>query len=321
MEHKYNPKDKLSQIPKQPGIYKMLDANGNIIYIGKSKCLRNRVQSYFVKNPKWEKVTRMVSMIKDIEYMVTDTHLEARLLECTLIKDIKPRFNAQMKNDGRYFYIKVENYNKHNALSITDERTDNCFGPFRSRYTISDFLGRLKNFYPIRKSNGRYEVDYHIIPLTMEQKVFYENREVLLELLQEEENIVLLTEALQVKLEEAAAAYRFEMASVYRDLIICFGMLKNGLNGYKTLVSRDILLKLPVGDGYKMFYVSGGNIINTSIIETITEKEKEVFLKESKAIYKDIKILPDNEKAQIDFRDILYSEISDLPLETVEFLS
>lgn len=321
MENKYNPKDKLSQIPKQPGIYKMLDANGNIIYIGKSKCLRNRVQSYFVKNPKWEKVTRMVSMIKDIEYMVTDTHLEARILECTLIKDIKPRFNAQMKNDGRYFYIKVENYNKHNALIITDERTDYCFGPFRSRYIISDFLGRLKNLYPIRKSNGRYEVDYHIIPLTMEQEVFYENREVLLELLQEEENIVLLTEALQERLEEAAAAYRFEMASVYRDLIICFGMLKNGLNGYKTLVSRDILLKLPVGNGCKMFYVSSGNIINTSLVETITEKEKEVFLKESKAIYKDINILPDNEKARIDFRDILYSEISDLPLETVEFLS
>ncbi len=320
MEHKYITREMLLQIPKQPGIYKMLDANGNIIYVGKSKCLRNRVQSYFVKNPKWEKVSRMVSMIKDIDYIVTDTHLEARLLECTLIKDIRPRFNAQMKNDGRYFYIRVENYNKHNALSITDERTDNCFGPFRSRYTISDFLGRLKNLYPIRKSNGRYEVEYHMFPLTMEQDTFNENREVLLELLNEEENIVLLTEALQKKLEEAAAACRFEMASVYRDMIICFGMLRNGLNGYKALASRDILIKLPVGDGCKMFYVSGGNVINTSYMKTITEKEKKVFIKESKAIYKD-KLPSENEKAGIDFRDVLYSEISDLPMEAVEFLS
>lgn len=160
-----------------------------------------------------------------------------------------------------------------------------------------------------------------MFPLNMEQDIFNENREVLLELFNEEENIVLLTEALQVKLEEAAAACRFEMASVYRDMIICSGMLKNGLNGYKTLASRDLLIKLPVGGGYKMFYVSGGNIINTSLMETITEKEKTVFLKESKAIYMDIKMPPDNEKARIDFRDILYSEISDLPLETVEFLS
>jgi excinuclease ABC subunit C len=225
-----------------------------------------------------------------------------------------------MKNDGRYFYIRVENYNKHNALSITDERTDNCFGPFRSRYTISDFLGRLKNLYPIRKSNGRYEVEYHMFPLTMEQDTFNENREVLLEFLNEEENIVLLTEALQEKLEEAAAACRFEMASVYRDMIICFGMLRNGLNGYKALASRDILIKLPVGDGCKMFYVSGGIVINTSYLETITEKEKKVFIKESKAIFKD-KIPSENEKAGIDFRDVLYSEISDLPMEAVEFLS
>lgn len=320
MEHKYITKEKLSQIPKQPGIYKMLDANGNILYIGKSKCLRNRVQSYFVKNPKWEKISRMVSMIKDIDYIVTDTHLEARLLECTLIKEIRPRFNAQMKNDGRYFYIRVENYNKHNALAITEERTDNCFGPFRSRYTISDFLGRLKNLYPIRKSNGRYKVEYHMFPFVMEQDTFYENREVLLELFKKEENIVLLTEALQEKLEEAAAACRFEMASIYRDMIICFGMLKNGLDGYKALASRDILIKLPVGDGYKMFYVSGGNVINTSYREKITEKEKQTFLKASKAIQKNL-ILPDNEKAGIDFRDVLYSEISDLPEEAVEFLS
>ena len=111
-----NIKEKLKQIPKLPGIYKMLDSRGNIIYIGKSKCLQNRVKSYFVASPKWEKVNRMVTMIKDIEYVVTDTHLEARLLECTLIKEHKPRFNAQMKNDQRYFFIKVENYNRYNPL-------------------------------------------------------------------------------------------------------------------------------------------------------------------------------------------------------------
>ena len=75
----------------------MLDFKGNIIYIGKSKCLKKRVHSYFVKSPVWEKAKKMAPLIYDINYIVTDTHLEAMLLECEMIKTIKPYFNAAMK--------------------------------------------------------------------------------------------------------------------------------------------------------------------------------------------------------------------------------
>lgn len=320
MENTYISKDKLKQIPKLPGIYKMLDSRGNIIYIGKSKCLQKRVQSYFVSAPKWEKVNRMVTMIKEIEYIVTDTHLEARLLECKLIKEHKPRFNAQMKNDQRYFFIKVENYNRNNPLSIAEERSENCFGPFRSKYTISEFLDRLKNLYPFTKIDDRYEFEYHMFPVDMEEEVFGRNRELLLEIFTNENCILSFLEGLQSKLSEAATQYRYEIAAIYRDMIHCIRMIKNGLDGYKSLAARDIFLTIPIEAGYKLFYVSGGCIIHSMSCSELAQEVKESFLLESKSkVFCDRDIL-DNEKLWIDYRDILYSEISDMPEKMVEIL-
>lgn len=313
-------KDKLKQIPKLPGIYKMLDSRGNIIYIGKSKCLQNRVRSYFVSTPKWEKVNRMVGMIKDIEYIVTDTHLEARLLECRLIKELKPRFNAQMKNDQRYFFIKVEGYNRYNPLSIVEERTEDSFGPFRSKYTFSEFLDRLKNLYPITKSSLGYEIEFHMFPVIMDEDTFHNNRNLLLELFTKEDKIGLLQEALQAKLKEAAEAYRYEIASVYRDMIQGFQMMKHGLDGYKNLASKNILLAIPLESGYKLFYVCEGNIHHTGIYRELTKEIKENFIQEARRVSKEVVELYDNEKMRLDFHDILYSEISDLPEDVVELL-
>jgi Nuclease subunit of the excinuclease complex len=321
MEHKYITNEKLKQIPKLPGIYKMLDSQGVIIYIGKSKCLQKRVQSYFVKTPKWDKVTRMVPMIRDIEYIVTDTHLEARLLECSLIKEYKPRFNAQMKNDRSYFFIKVEDYNKYNSLSVMEERTDHCFGPFRSKYTISDFLVKLKNIYPITRNDGRYEFEYHIFPIAMEKDLFNQNKAVLSELLASEGNLLLLVNSLQSKLEKAVDSYQFEMASIYRDMISCFQMIKNGLNGYKNLSSRSILLKLPMDNGcYKLFYILNGCIIHSMPTDNVTKNIREDFIKTSELLIPSVHSIQGNEKEWIDYRDIIYSEISDLPEELVELL-
>ncbi len=316
-----NVKEKRKKIPKLPGIYKMLDSRGNIIYIGKSKCLQNRVRSYFAPSPKWEKANRMVTMIKDIEYVVTDTHLEARLLECKLIKEHKPRFNAQMKNDQRYFFIKVENYNRYNPLTISEERTENCFGPFRSKYTISEFLNRLKNLYPIIKSNQVYEFDFHMFPVAMEEYIFNQNRDILLELFEMEDNISILMEVLQSKLEEASSEYRYEIALIYRDIIKCFRMIKNGLDGYKELASNNILLTIPIEIGYKLFLVSKGNMIHSMICNELNQEIKERFISEGMLRVDEFVFPSDDEKIWIDYRDILYSEISDLSEEMVEIIS
>lgn len=328
MNNIYISKEKLRQIPELPGIYKMLDSRGTIIYIGKSKNLRKRVQSYFATTPKWEKVKKMVSLIRDIEYTVTDTHLEARLLECRLIKEHKPTFNSQMKNDRGYFFLKVEEYGRNaKPLTISDDRTTDCFGPFRGRFAMQEFIERLNNFYPIVKKGKGYEFAYHLFPVQMDEAAFCANRRVLLELFTDEENIDNITEALQEKLDEAVADYRYEAAALYRDLIIRFRTIKNGINGYKELLKRNKVLELPISNGrYKLFYISNGLIINSKIGDEPGKAHKDIFIKESE-ILKASKInqaeaavpLPD-EKSWIDYRDILYSEILNLPENMVELL-
>jgi excinuclease ABC subunit C len=320
MNHTSFIKDKIKQIPELPGIYKMLDSRGNIIYIGKSKCLKKRVQSYFVNSPKWEKVKKMVSMITDIEYIVTDTHLEARLLECKLIKEIQPRFNAQMKNDQRYIYIKISANNKLNPLSVSVERDDDCFGPFRSKYAISEFLDRLKNIYPIIKTDTGYEFEYHLFHISMEEEAFERNRMVLQELFTLEDNIPTLLKAFQQKLEEAVSQYRFEMAAVYRDMMQSFMNIKNGLDGYKNLASKKIILKLPIQNGFKLFFISNGTVIHSQITTDLSDKKIRDFIAESKIMLSSAEITLENEKSQIDYRDIMYSEISDIPEEMYEIL-
>lgn len=310
----------IRRIPELPGIYKMLDSYGNIIYIGKSKCLRKRVRSYFTGSPKQEKITRMVSMIKNIEYTVTDTHLEARLLECELIKYHQPRFNAQMKNDRRYSYIRIDRFNPHHSLSVVGDREADCFGPFRSKYKMEEFIEKLKNLYPICGSSEGYEVEYHIFPVKMDREVFEMNRIVLLELFTEEANIDLLNSHLQQKLLEAAELYRYEIASYYRDIMTGFSNLKHGLDGYKDLSTRDILLTLPAPGGFKLFYASCGNIIHSLPVSEVTDEVVQGFLEQSLILRTSYVPVTTDEKSRIDYRDILYSEISDLPEDMVRLI-
>jgi Nuclease subunit of the excinuclease complex len=314
-------KNKVKSIPELPGIYKMLDSNNNIIYIGKSKCLRKRVQSYFVNSPKWEKVNKMVTMIKDIDYIVTDTHLEARLLECELIKRYQPRFNAQMKNDKRYIYIRVNPYNPYHVLSVVEERDADCFGPFRRKYAMNEFFGMLTNIYPINKSEHGYDFDYNLFPHKMNKEEFEQNRQELLELLSDHNKLLLFIDFIQTKLEEAASQYRYEVASYYRDIKYGFMSIKNGLDGYKNLSSRNILLKLPLLEGYKLFFISNSLIKCSRIVDNLSDLTIKDFIEYSKFFNSSIIPVPISEKSFIDYRDILFSEMNDLPDDMVELIS
>lgn len=322
MNHTDYLKEKARQLPELPGIYKMLDFRKNIIYVGKSKCLKKRVQSYFTASPKWDKVTRMVTAIRDIDYIVTDTHLEARLLECRLIKEYRPRFNAQMKNDGSYFFIKVEDHLSHRPLSVVSERDTDCFGPFRSKFTISELLNRMKNLYPITQGKDCYKFDYHLFPVTLDKSTFEQNRQILLDIFSSEHKLLMLIETITAKMEEAVAGYQYELAAIYRDMIHGLKIIKNGLDGYQSLASKQILLKLPTKDGYKLFYVDKGkgSIIHSLKLPALSEEAIREFIRVSKTLsVKDIPA-PDTEKSYIDYRDVLYSEISSLSEEDYELL-
>ena len=103
-------KEKSSKLPLKPGVYIMKDSKGHIIYIGKAKKLKNRVSQYFKGEFSHTiKVREMVSRVEDFNYIVTDTEFEALVLECSLIKKNKPKYNVLLKDDKGYYYIKITN--------------------------------------------------------------------------------------------------------------------------------------------------------------------------------------------------------------------
>lgn len=312
-------KYKLNQIPSLPGIYKMLNAHGQILYIGKSKCLRKRVRSYFTKEHKWEKIKNMVSLICDIDFIVTDTHLEARLLECNLIKTIGPPFNSQMKNDRRYAYLQVKDYNQNNALSVVHERLENSYGPFRSKHFLISLTSLLKNLYPISFDGKCYQFDFHLFPVTMDKDTFNDNQNTLNNLFSQESKMNLFLSQLEDKMIDAAKNYQYETASKYRDLIKGLEYVKHGINGYKELYNKHLVLKIPTTDGIKLFYVNQGNLLLTKKYKRLSKKSFEVFIKKGREAK--IKPNPDlDEKSLIDYRDIIYTEIIRYPKEMVIFI-
>lgn len=123
----------LSGLPDSPGIYMMLDVKGEIIYIGKANSLTKRVSSYFHKTGHDAKTSVLVKNIRDIEYIATDSEIEALLLENNLIKKHKPKFNIRLKDDKRYPYIAVTLNEEYPRIIYTrniNRKTDRFFGPF-----------------------------------------------------------------------------------------------------------------------------------------------------------------------------------------------
>jgi excinuclease ABC subunit C len=314
-------KNKIIQIPELPGIYKMLDSKGNIIYVGKSKSLKKRVKTYFSSNPKWEKVKRMVLLIDDIEYTVTDTHLEAMLLECEWIKSIKPIFNSQMKNDKKYAYLKIENYNVYNSLKVVNYREENSYGPFRRKFFLKEIIDSFKNLYPIEKVNDSYNFMYHLFPVSMDKNLFEDNKKTLLNLFNDINNMKVFIECLNNKMKEESYKCNFESASIYRDMIENINYLKNGISRYNEISTKNILLKIPVEKGYKLFFISNGYVIlkEKHLDENIENIDINKFIEQGKILLSPFKSNMD-EKSYVDYRDILYSEIMNLSNEMVEIL-
>ncbi|WP_019240637.1 MULTISPECIES: GIY-YIG nuclease family protein [Bacillus] len=309
-------KTKLNDIPDLPGIYKMLDSRRNIIYIGKSKCLKKRVKSYFVKSPKWEKVKKMVPFIYDIEYVTTDTHLEAMLLECELIKRVQPYFNVQMKNDSRYVYLHVGDEQISSPISIVHERGKDCYGPFRSKHVVENMLAELKNVYPITKNKSGYEFEYHVLPIQMTDIQIKENSEAIREMFKDIRKMDKFSLQLEKKMKQEAESFHFESAAKYRDIIRAIEYFKNGINRYKDLSMKHLLLKLKICKGYKLMYIVKGNVIYKQNYTSVTKKDQEKFMEQAKREYDNTKRI-DHEKSNIDFLDILYSEILTLPKDAI----
>ncbi|WP_246073005.1 GIY-YIG nuclease family protein [Paenibacillus dokdonensis] len=148
-------KEKVQNLPLTPGVYLMKDAHGSIIYIGKSKSLRKRVQSYFYNSQSHApKIKRLVQHVKDLEIIQTDTEFEAFLLECSLIHKYKPMYNRKMKNPMAYTYITVPNSDGLRRVEITNSPSPAkdrvVFGPYTAnRNTVEKAVQRIQECFKI----------------------------------------------------------------------------------------------------------------------------------------------------------------------------
>ena len=146
-----NIKEKLKELPKKPGCYLMKNEQGEIIYVGKAKILANRVRSYFVGSHD-AKTTKMVSMVRDFEYIITGSETEAFILEMNLIKKHRPKYNIMLMDDKRYPYICISN-ETHPRLYYTRDLNKKAkyFGPYPNAKAAKDVVEMLNKIYPLRK--------------------------------------------------------------------------------------------------------------------------------------------------------------------------
>ena len=146
--------EELKKLPEKPGVYIMKDKNGQIIYIGKAVVLKNRVRQYFQSLAnQTQKVRAMVPLIHEFEYIVTDTELEALILECNLIKKHRPKFNIQLKDDKTYPYIKVtmkEDYPRVLVTRRVEKDGAKYFGPYTSEFAVKETMDLIKKLFPAR---------------------------------------------------------------------------------------------------------------------------------------------------------------------------
>ena len=152
-------KDFLKEIPKSPGVYKFLDISGYPLYIGKAKLLNKRVASYFRKSSRSKKVIKLLEKAQYIEFALTNTELESLLHEQYLIKELKPKFNIQFKDDKGYPWIKIESKKQFPAAkSFLGKKLDNgkYFGPFPNSYAVRDALKLIQKTFKLRNCSDSY---------------------------------------------------------------------------------------------------------------------------------------------------------------------
>ena len=228
--------DELKKLPARPGVYIMHGEQDEIIYVGKAVSLKNRVRQYFqTSRNKGVKIEQMVTHIQRFEYIVTDSELEALVLECNLIKEHRPKYNTMLKDDKSYPFIKVtvqEDFPR--ILFARQMRKDKAkyFGPYTSAGAVKDSIELIRKLYQIRSCSRNLPRDtgkerpclyYHIHQCQapcqgyISREDYRENVHRALDFLNGDVKDVIRN--LQEKMEKASEELRFEEASEYRDMI------------------------------------------------------------------------------------------------------
>ena len=269
-------KSKLELLPTSPGCYIHKDKNGTIIYVGKAKNLRNRVRSYF-RGSHDTKTEALVSEIVDFEFIVTESNIEALLLEINLIKENKPKYNIMLKDDKSYPFIKITNERYPRLIITRQVKKDGglYFGPYPDVGAANEIKRLLDRIFPFRKcTNPPSKVCfYYHIGQCMAHTICKKDEAYFKSMAQEVSDFLKgqddkIIDDLKGKMAAAAQTMEFERAAEYRDLIQAIGTLRTKQRVMaKDLQNRDVF-GYYVEKGWmcvQVFFVRQGKLIERDV--------------------------------------------------------
>lgn len=269
-------KDKVSEFPEEPGVY-VIRSKGEVIYVGKSASLRGRVQSYFHSNSSTSAKTRALrEEADDIDYIVTESEVEALILEENLIKEHRPRYNVLLKDNKRYPYLKITS-EKFPAVVVTRRRSDSdgeLFGPYTDAGAMRETLDTLKKIFPIKDCSWsaadgkrrpclRYYIGRCSAPCAgkIDEDGYQEYIDKVRDVLNGNHDKVI--DSLREKMEEAAEKNEFEKAAEWRDKICALEKIGDTHNvRLNDELDRDfVALERRADEGViQVFFVRRGRI-------------------------------------------------------------
>ena len=270
-------KNKLALLPDQPGCYLMIDKNGTIIYVGKAKILKNRVRSYFTGSHN-TKTERLVSEIEDFEYIVTESNIEALLLEINLIKKNDPKYNIMLKDDKTYPFLKITN-EKYPRLVITRKVLKDkalYFGPYPDVGAANETKKILDRLFPLRKckpSQTKEPCLYYHLGQCLCPYYFDVDPKVYTKIVDEVKNFLnggheKIESEIHQKMVKAAENMEFEKAAEYRDQIRAIETIMTRQKMTNTdLLDRDVF-GYAIDKGWmcvQVFFVRQGKLIERDV--------------------------------------------------------
>ncbi|EKN71720.1 hypothetical protein BABA_00190 [Neobacillus bataviensis LMG 21833] len=270
-----NIKEKVKNLPLTPGVYLMKDSRGNIIYVGKAKNLKNRVSSYFQNSKAHsEKIKKLKTNIADFNYIPTDTEFEAFMLECKLIREIKPIFNRMMKNSQSYCYMMIQMDGSHQKFEITNsvQKDGNLyFGPFTSKRTVEKAIQGIKEFFKISCSYPSFTntpcLNFSLglcIGICFLDTAVDQYKNILTkisDLLNGTDTGIL--EEMEQRMVKASSNYDFETAAKYRDNLDAIRSLiyKESVIEFTEANKNIVVLESLEDNSHKIFLIKGNKVL------------------------------------------------------------
>ena len=273
--------EELKKLPSKPGVYLMHDEEDTIIYVGKAVSLKNRVRQYFQSSRvRSSKIEQMVSKISRFEYIVTDSELEALVLECNLIKEHQPKYNTMLKDDKTYPFIKVSTAEAYPRVFLSrsmKKEKAKYYGPYTSSKAVKDTIDLIQKLFQLRTCSrnlpkdtgkGRPCLNYHIgqckAPCQglISQAEYQEQVEKAVRFLEGDQEPVI--RMLEKKMQAASERMDFESAMEQRDLIESIRQISQKQKITQSDgEDRDIIAAATDGEDavVQVFFVRGGKLI------------------------------------------------------------